>query len=368
MLEGTPVGKRYKLRERHSNFPKGSFLWLHGASLGECKMLAKLLQNLRRDFPALPKVLLTTEKAEILPLLETAGFDAVAVAPLDEPRTLEAFFKSANPKLLLLAENELWPGTLAAAKKFSVPVALVSGRLRHRPPLLDASPISFATFQTSRDLKRFKKWGRNRQKCTPTVGGNWKLLDKNFEAPSEARIEFSAAFASLHFAEWPSVKNLLEELCRKNSAPLLAPRRLDELPKFRKALKEARLKTIRYPQVESGAVTLVETLGCLPEAMKKAAAVIVGGSFCKRPGIHDFWEPLSLGKKTFVGPFARGQEFAAASLKKRGALCALKPFAKELPELQGGQADIVKFPAEEAAKVKASYSALRDFLQTRLYK
>lgn len=367
-LGSVPVFARHKLRERHSGFPKGSFLWLHGASLGECKMLSKLLQNLRRDFPTLQRVLLTTNKAELLPLLKTFGFDAVSLAPLDERGTLETFFKSVNPKALILAENELWPGLLKTAKKFRVPVALVSGRLRRRPLLFDASAISFATFQTPQDLRLFKKWSRRRQKCAATVGGNWKLLGQTFEPLPETRSEFSAAFASVHFAEWHSIKFLVGELCRQNAVPLLAPRRLEELPKFRAALQEARIKFVRYPQVESGSVTLVETFGVLPEAMKKARAVVVGGSFCRRPGIHDFWEPLSLGKKTFVGPYARGQEFAVAELKKRGAVFALKPFAKSLKCGEGSPADIVKFPAEEARQVARSYAALRDFLRTRIDK
>lgn len=365
-LGSVPVLARHKLRERHSGFPKGSFVWLHGASLGECKMLAKLLQNLRRDFPKLPRVLLTTNKAELLPLLKTSGFNAVSLAPIDEGKTLERFFKSAKPKVLILAENELWPGLLKTAKKFRVPVALVSGRLRRRPLLFDASAISFATFQTSRDLRLFRKWGRNRQKCALTIGGNWKLLNQEFEAPSETRTEFSAAFASVHFAEWTSIKPLIEELCRQNAVPLLAPRRLGELPKFRAAMQKTGIKFVSHPQVESGSVTLIETFGTLTEAMKKARAVVVGGSFCKRPGIHDFWEPLSLGKQTFAGPYAKGQEFAVAELKKRGAILALKPRVRSLPSSETRPTDIVKFPAEEAEKVAKSYSALREFLRTRI--
>ena len=108
------VESRYKIRSRmYGPFSSGPCFWLHGASLGECKMLLSLAQILKRDVPEIPRILITTQKTEVLeflkPAVEELGFET-SLAPLDSPAVMRRFMESVQPVMLVLAENELWPG------------------------------------------------------------------------------------------------------------------------------------------------------------------------------------------------------------------------------------------------------------------
>lgn len=66
--------RKYHINRRlEGPWPEGPYLWLHGASLGECKVLLNLTKLLRRDIPLCPKILLTTQKVEVVPTLEKMG-------------------------------------------------------------------------------------------------------------------------------------------------------------------------------------------------------------------------------------------------------------------------------------------------------
>ena len=112
----------------------GPYLWLHGASLGECRMLQGLAHALKEDLPNCPKILITTQKVEVASFLKDSCADVaeVAIAPADIPSALHSFVSSVQPLGLILAENELWPGYLSTMSKLSTRrnVALVSGRYR----------------------------------------------------------------------------------------------------------------------------------------------------------------------------------------------------------------------------------------------
>ena len=64
------VESRFHINDRlNGPWPKGPFLWLHGASLGECRMLLNLAKFLQEDIENCPKILLTTQKNEVLKFL-----------------------------------------------------------------------------------------------------------------------------------------------------------------------------------------------------------------------------------------------------------------------------------------------------------
>ena len=53
--------EKFKIQDRiRGPFPKGPCFWMHGASLGECKMLLSLAKILRAELPDLPLPALIT--------------------------------------------------------------------------------------------------------------------------------------------------------------------------------------------------------------------------------------------------------------------------------------------------------------------
>ena len=164
----------WKLRERlRGPWPEGPCLWLHGASLGESRMLLGVLECLGREGIQTGPVLLTTQKAEILDFLRSVSPPqcSVALAPADLPGTRSLFFRSARPWALVLGENELWPGWLRMACAQGIPVALVSGRVRRAFP--GRGLLSFACMQSRADLERLQGLGLLVGRAPACVGTDW---------------------------------------------------------------------------------------------------------------------------------------------------------------------------------------------------
>ncbi|MBR2057324.1 MAG: hypothetical protein IJ982_00065 [Fibrobacter sp.] len=157
------VNTRFHIGDRlNGPWPEGPFLWMHGASLGECKMLLNLAKFLQEDIANLPRILITTQKVEVVEFLRDAcktpsakSVDTLvasrlrcdedgsaagcnesaieaAIAPADTQTAMKAFVKKVKPVALVLAENELWPGYISTMRTLGVKpsVAIVSGRYR----------------------------------------------------------------------------------------------------------------------------------------------------------------------------------------------------------------------------------------------
>jgi len=368
------VEKKFRIAERlDGNWPEGPFLWLHGASLGECKMLLRLAEFLQQDIPQCPKILITTQKTEVFEFFKNAAQGIVfALAPADTPASLTRFLSKVKPLGLVLGENELWPGYLTAMKSLSLKpsVAIVSGRFRRAFPFLDYSAIGFAAMQTGADLARLQT-AADHGKVLPQalIGGDWKLLSwaksrKEVTAPANPSID--TAFLSMHMAEWTSLIRMVKTAIQQGDSVVLMPRRISETEDFRKALREQDIIVTEWPLIQKGAVTLVSTFGKTPEILATTKNAVVGGSFSSGLGIHDFWEPLQNGVATCVGPFSKGQKETVCALVREGVLTQLQSTAffsnRNFPEI----GPVKSFLEREREKIIRSYDKLLEFLKDLL--
>jgi 3-deoxy-D-manno-octulosonic-acid transferase len=131
-------------------------------------------------------------------------------------------------------------------------------------------------------------------------------------------------------------------------------------------LKEAGLPVVDYPSVQNGAVSLVSRFGAVREILGMSRAAVVGGSFSCKLGVHNFWEPLTLGVETYVGPFARGHEDFVSLLCQEKAVTQVHSAEDFLnyarPSLERAEALL----AAEKKKILNSYSMLLKFLKELL--
>ncbi|MCQ2102847.1 MAG: 3-deoxy-D-manno-octulosonic acid transferase [Fibrobacter sp.] len=378
-----PLDRKYKIRERlggpwvkvNCNLKNPDArprrLWLHGASLGECKMLLSLARTLKKDWPSCPEILLTTQKAEaVAPLEKIAdGLCEISIAPADLPFTLQKFIDRVNPAVLVLGENELWPGYVACMKRAGRKTALVSGRILRDPVGVDLSSLDFVAHQKD---------------C-----GNWKLLEWARETPQANSSEspgaiagrlvssnpVDVAFISFHKEELASFCALASSAIAARKSVVLAPRRLEEVSLFCGALQARGFQTVTWPQVQKSAVSIVNRFGCISEILQDCRIAVIGGSFVKNPGVHDFWEPLRAGVQTFVGPYTKGAEEAASELLASGALLQIQD---PVPTMADSRriADFLNVPANGPAiksalqtqrqKILNSYERLLKFLSVNL--
>ena len=367
------VEQTFHMKERlYGPWPEGPFLWMHGASLGECKMLLSLAGFLQQDLLGCPKILLTTQKAEILTFLkESAPNVESAIAPVDTPSAMKIFIQSVRPIALILGENELWPGYLSAMRRRGgpSPVALVSGRYRSSLPGVDMSAIGFACMQTGADLARFLNVAARGNISKMMIGGDWKLLPwarSGVEVAPPENPTVDTAFISMHMAEWASLSRMLVSSIKRQEAVVLAPRHLSELDAFRKALHDLELMVLDWPLVQKGSVSVVGQYGRTKEVFAASRTCVIGGSFCRNLGVHDFWEPLQMGVATCIGPYASGKKECVESLVREGVVTQLKSTAgyskRPLPDVR-----LVRtFLAHEKAKIMDSYNQLLDYLKELL--
>lgn len=386
-----PLERRYRLRNRlRGPWPKGPFLWLHGASMGECRMLLQLSERLQKDLPHCPPILLTTQKVEVLDFLKKEAFLAVAnsedsstedssfprslsfaLAPVDAPWAMRRFIRRVRPLALILGENELWPGYLSSMKKISAgpSVALVSGRFRRSLPGLNFSGIGYAAMQSSMDRNHLMAQVGNPRFAPKVVdvGGNWKLLSWAMEANDEKEPtpsgEVDVAFASAHLEEWSSISRMLRLFIRQGRSVIVAPRRLDEVRKFSERILDDGIHVVRWPEIRKGSVSMVTSFGVMDQVYAVSNMVVVGGSFSKKLGIHDFWEPLRKGCVTIVGPYAKGQENVVQSLSRSGVIAQIDAvsdlFRGPLPD----KAAVRSYLSSEKEKISGSYQQLLNFIQ-----
>jgi 3-deoxy-D-manno-octulosonic-acid transferase len=367
------VENKYRMNARLKGpWPKGPFLWMHGASLGECKMLMNLAKLLKEDLPDCPRILITTQKVEVLSFLEENGGDITScIAPVDSPVPMKSFISSVKPLGLILAENEFWPGYLSSMLRISPKpsVAVVSGRFHRAVPGIDFSAVGYVSMQTGSDLSRFMGVASRANISRMMIGGDWKLLPwvrsgMTVQAPENPTVD--TVFVSMHIQEWASLCRMVVSSIKRQESVVIVPRRLSEASEFRKALLDQELIVVDWPLVQKGAVSIVNEFGKTKDVFAVSKSAVVGGSFASGLGVHDFWEPLQRGVATCVGPFAVGQKEAVATLVREGVITQLQSTAeysrRNLPDVRLVQT----FLAHESAKINDSYQQLIEFLKNLL--
>ncbi len=367
--------RKFKIRERVSGpFPEGPCVWMHGASLGECKMLLSLFPFLKKDVPEMPPVVLTTQKAELLDFLKTKEKNLgiqTCMAPLDTPRSMSVFVKCAKPAMLILAENELWPGYLNAMRKISKTpkVALVSGRFRRCADTRNFDAIGFASMQTGSDSTRFVSAGDYLLSHKTIVGGNWKLLSwaksgVKIACPKNPTVD--VAFLSFHWEERKPLLKMLDSTANQGKVAVFAPRYADDLEKFESCFVQNKLKLVTWPEIKPGCVSVVEGYGKLSEVLAESKTSVIGGSFSRTLGVHDFWESLEMGVTTCIGPYSRGQRTAVSALLRDGALIQITSPEKFGKSLSLNPEAAEDFLCREREKVVSSYNAFVEYVRRTL--
>jgi len=107
-------------------------LWLHAVSVGEVNLLAPILARFERLHPDWECVISTTTQAGFALAQKRYAPRMVFYMPLDFTWGVRRAMRRIRPDLLVLAELELWPNLIRAAKAFRAKVAVINGRLSER--------------------------------------------------------------------------------------------------------------------------------------------------------------------------------------------------------------------------------------------
>src|SRR6476646_6587303 len=109
-----------------------SCIWLHAVSVGEVNLLAVLLAEIAKRRPDVECVISTTSMTGYELACKKYSQHTVFYCPLDFSWALRRAMRRIRPSLLILAELELWPNLIRAAKEGGAAVAIINGRLSER--------------------------------------------------------------------------------------------------------------------------------------------------------------------------------------------------------------------------------------------
>jgi 3-deoxy-D-manno-octulosonic-acid transferase len=104
-------------------------LWLHAVSVGEVNLLVPLLKAIEQERPDWECVVSTTTATGMALAKKKYPQHTVFYCPLDFSWAVKAAMRRIRPDVLVLAELELWPNLIRAAKRHGAKVAVINGRL-----------------------------------------------------------------------------------------------------------------------------------------------------------------------------------------------------------------------------------------------
>ena len=315
-------------------------LWVHGASVGEARIVNALARGVRSVDPARPLSVSAYTRTGRAQLLEPPDVDAAFFVPLDFPGGTLRVLDALRPALLALVETELWPNLLHQAHRADTPVLVLNGRLsrermaRYRRlkglyrPLLER--LTAVGAQSAEDAERFSFMGvpasaihvtGNIKYDLPAPADDGSELRGRFDLPSQRPVLVAGSTGA---GEESHVLDAFVEARRQLSDLLLvlAPRhpgRADQVEGLVRArgLRVARLSLEPTPSAAGLDVLLVDTVGELARLYRLAWVAFVGGSLVPVGG-HNVLEPAALGVPVLYGTHTHHVSAPVAALEAAG--------------------------------------------------
>jgi 3-deoxy-D-manno-octulosonic-acid transferase len=322
-------------------------VWLHAVSVGEVNLLTPLVDEFSRRHPDWQCAVSTTTMTGYALARTRFPHLMVFYCPLDFTWAVGRAMRRVRPELLVLAELELWPNLVRAAKTWGAKVAVVNGRLGERSyrgyrlirplmrPLLER--VDCVAAQNDEYAMRFRRLGAASQQVSVTGSIKFDGAQTDRDNPRTARLRELAGYSADDIVFLAGSTQAPEE-----SLALAAYRALaDEFPRLRLVLVPrhpdrfddvaAMLDAQNVPwQRRSSLATaaadakarvlLVDSIGELGAWWGAAHIAFVGGSLSLRGG-QNMIEPAAYGAAVSFGPNTWNfRDIAAAMLKNEAAV------------------------------------------------
>jgi 3-deoxy-D-manno-octulosonic-acid transferase len=317
-------------------------VWVHAVSVGEVVAVSRLVEELDARLGRGSVAISTTTQTGQQLARDRFGAARCFYFPIDLPWVVRGAFRALGPRVLVLAESELWPNVLAECADRRMPVVVVNARVSDRSlpryerlrrwwrPFLEMLTLVLA--QSAEDARRFVAIGVPEDRVR--VGGNLKYdvrpprstgLVEQLRAQLPGGAKVLVAGSTLEDEErvlleaWPAI-------CARtqNAVMVLAPRhperfaRVAELARERKALLVER-SSWRGEPLAAGSVFLLDSIGELGSVYGLASLAFVGGSLVPAGG-HNPLEPARFAVPVLMGPHSENFRDAVELLRGVDAL------------------------------------------------
>lgn len=327
-------------------------IWLHGASVGELTSARGLLEGLLAARPDLGAIV-TCNTATARAMVSGWGLARVEarLAPLDGLGASRRFLARWRPVALIVIENELWPGRIAAAAAFG-PVVLVGARMskgsarnwRRIAPRLMAATLRHLRLVSAQDAAsetRLLGLGLPADRLAPRLMLKAHLAATDpgpppFPTPhSRGRVLLAA---STHEGEEGPILDAFVQarVAGVFDLMILAPRHPQRGAEVAALIAARGLSCATRSKDErpdkATAVFLADTLGEMPQWYAMAGTTVIGGTFGARGG-HTPYEPAAQGSALVHGPSVHNFMESFAALDAAGGAVAVGDAAALGPAL-----------------------------------
>jgi 3-deoxy-D-manno-octulosonic-acid transferase len=313
---------REKLGVASLRRPDGPLVWCHAVGLGEVLALRGLINAMARQRPELRFLVTSTARssAQVFAFNLPPG-TVHQFLPLDAPAYLSRFLDHWRPALSVWAEQELWPGAVAAVHARGIPLALVNARITARSharrrrlrPLYRELLSCFAliSVQESASAARLLELGAptvrvhgSFKPVAPPLTVDWQELGRLRRHLAGRRVWLAASTHPGDEQQVFAAQVLLREMGWLLILVPRDPRRADIVASALSAagLQYQRRSLAQLPTPQHS-VWLADSYGELGLWYRLAEVALVGGGF-DHIGGHNPWEPASLGVPVLHGPDA----------------------------------------------------------------
>jgi 3-deoxy-D-manno-octulosonic-acid transferase len=322
-------------------------VWFHGVSVGEVHLLRQVVAAFRKrrpDWECIVSATTDTGLDEARRCFDHPDCKVIAW-PLDFSWAVKRALAAVQPRLLVLAEGELWPNMIRAAKARRIPVAVVNGRLSPKSarryqklgafarPMLQA--VDLFAVQTDEYADALKSLGVLAAKVAVT--GSVKYDGLTGDRDNARTAELGRLFAidggdlvwvvgstqppeeKVALAIWQQARKRFKRL-----RLVLVPRQKDRFDEVADLVRRKGLPLVRRswlkdaPLTSRDAVVLVDTIGELGAVWGLADVAFVGGSLDGKRGGQNMLEPAAYGAAVVFGPHVWNFRDAAGRLVREG--------------------------------------------------
>jgi 3-deoxy-D-manno-octulosonic-acid transferase len=302
--------------------------WFHGVSVGEVHLLRQVIAAFRRRHPDWQCVVsATTDTGFEEASKRFPGMD-VFFWPFDFTWAVRRALRRVRPSLIVLAEGELWPNFLRAAKRQGVPTAVINARMsprsfrRYRRLGLLArrvlTRLDLCLVQTEEYAANFRALGLAPEKihvtgsvkydgaCTERDNPRTQALRRLLNVGADDLVWIAG---STQDPEEQAALDIYRRARERHPSLrlILVPRQKDRFDEVAGLLKRSGLPFVRRsdltgPVADRGAVVLVDTIGELGALWGLADVAFVGGSLDGQRGGQNMIEPAAYGAAVVFGP------------------------------------------------------------------
>ena len=304
-------------------------VWLHAVSVGEVNLLATTLNELASRRGDLEIVISTTTQTGYdLAQRKYGQQHTVFYCPLDFTWAVRRAMARVRPDLLVLAELELWPNLIAAAKAQGAKVAIINGRLsdnsfrgyRRVRWLVGRmlSQVDVIAAQDKTTAERFTRLATDPQTIVSTGSLKYDGAETHRQNPRTQSLRGLFGLTDQHLVWLAGSTQAPEEeiairlyghLAPKhpNLRLIIVPRHPERFDEVAALLEQSSHAWQRRSQLEGSpgaaecGILLVDTIGELGGWWGTADIGFVGGSFGDRGG-QNMIEPAAYGVATSFGP------------------------------------------------------------------